>query len=93
MKYEDKNGEIKIVLIEIKPEIQTKPPQRKQTPTGKPTRRFLNEVSTWGVNQAKWKAAEKYAKDSSEIYQTSVYIQAHVSHEKQSSWSQRPLEQ
>jgi hypothetical protein len=63
MKYEDRQGEIKIVLIEIKPAIQTKPPQRKNTPTGKPTRRFLNEVSTWGVNQAKWKAAEEYAQD------------------------------
>jgi hypothetical protein len=63
MKYQDKDGQIKIVLIEIKPAVQTKPPQVKHTPTGRPTRRFLNEVTTWGVNQAKWKAAEEYAKD------------------------------
>jgi hypothetical protein len=63
MKYKDRNGEIKTVLIEIKPAIQCQPPKRKDTPTGKPTRRFLNEVATWGVNQAKWKAATEYAKD------------------------------
>ena len=57
----DKNGEIKSVLIEVKPDIQTRPPVRKNTPTGKPTRRFINEVMTWGVNQAKWEAATKYS--------------------------------
>lgn len=63
MKYKDKNGKIKTVLIEVKPDVQTREPVRKNTPTGKPTRRFLNEVMTWGVNQAKWKAAIEYAKD------------------------------
>ena len=61
MKYKDKNGEIKSVLIEVKPDIQTRPPVRKNTPNGKPTRRFINEVMTWGVNQAKWEAATKYS--------------------------------
>jgi hypothetical protein len=63
MKYKDKNGKIKTVLIEVKPDIQTREPVRKNSPTGKPTRRFLTEVMTWGVNQAKWKAAIEYAKD------------------------------
>jgi hypothetical protein len=63
MKYKDKNGKIKTVLIEVKPDIQTREPVRKNSPTGKPTRRFLSEVMTWGVNQAKWKAAIEYAKD------------------------------
>jgi hypothetical protein len=61
MKYKDRNGDIKSVLIEVKPDIQTRPPVRKNTPTGKPTRRFINEVMTWGVNQAKWEAATKYS--------------------------------
>jgi hypothetical protein len=61
MKYKDRNGEIKSVLIEVKPDIQTRPPVRKNTSNGKPTRRFINEVMTWGVNQAKWEAATKYS--------------------------------
>lgn len=41
-------------LIEIKPKKQTKPP--KLNPKHK--RRYLKEVKTWGINEAKWKAAE-----------------------------------
>ena len=63
IKYKTNTGEIKSALIEIKPHIQTQPPKRKDTPTGKPTRRFLNEVATWGVNQAKWKAANEFCED------------------------------
>jgi hypothetical protein len=63
MKYRDRDGNIKSVLIEVKPHSQTSPPKKKETPNGKPTRRFLNEVATWGVNQAKWNAATEYCKD------------------------------
>lgn len=63
MKYRDKNGNIRTVLIEIKPHVQTQPPKRKETSTGKPTRRFITEVATYAVNQAKWKAAQEYCLD------------------------------
>ena len=43
-------------LIEIKPKRQTKPP--KENP--KHRRRFLKEVRVWGINEAKWKAAEEF---------------------------------
>ena len=43
-------------IIEIKPKKQTVPPK---TPKRK-TKNYLNEVKTWGVNTAKWKAAETY---------------------------------
>lgn len=46
-------------LIEIKPEKFTKEPK---IPKRK-TKQFLNEVMTWGVNQAKWKAAEEFCLD------------------------------
>jgi len=46
-------------IIEVKPKKQTIPPQ-KQT---KITRRYLTEVKTWGVNEAKWKAALEFCKD------------------------------
>lgn len=52
------DGAKKCMLLEVKPKAQTiepKIPKRK-------TKRFLTEVMTWGVNQAKWKAAEDYCK-------------------------------
>ena len=54
-------GKLKTVLIEIKPYAQTKPPMI--TESKKKSRKYLNEVMTWGVNSAKWKAAREYCKD------------------------------
>ena len=53
------------VLIEVKPKAQTVPPDisKKNTSTGKLSRRYINEVKTWGINQAKWQAAEDFSKD------------------------------
>ena len=59
VKYKDKTGATKTMLIEIKPDHQTKPPVQPQ----RKTKRFINEVMTYGVNQAKWKAAEEYCLD------------------------------
>ena len=49
-------------MIEIKPKYQTKPPDigKKNTTTGRVSRRYLNEVKTWGINEAKWKAARMF---------------------------------
>lgn len=55
----DKNGNLQTYLIEIKPEKQTKPPETQK----KVTKKYLEEVVTWGTNEAKWKAATEYAKD------------------------------
>jgi hypothetical protein len=46
-------------LIEIKPKKQTKPP--KNDP--KHRRRYLREVKTYAVNEAKWIAAKKVCED------------------------------
>jgi hypothetical protein len=46
-------------LIEIKPSKFTKEPQIPQ----RKTKKFLQEVMTWGVNQAKWKAANEFCLD------------------------------
>jgi hypothetical protein len=59
IKYRKSNNEVKTLLIEIKPDSQTRPPTKKD----KVTRRFLTEVQTWGINQAKWKAASEYCLD------------------------------
>lgn len=54
-------GGTRTVLIEVKPYKQTQPPTI--TEGKKKSRRYVNEVMTWGVNSAKWKAARAYCKD------------------------------
>lgn len=56
----NKEGRKETAIIEVKPHYQTIPPERNK---GKSQKRFLNEVYTWGLNEAKWKAANEYCKD------------------------------
>jgi len=54
-----------IIMIEIKPEKQTRAPdlsKRNATKTGRISRRYLNEVKNYGVNEAKWEQARNYCK-------------------------------
>ena len=55
----NKDGILETALIEVKPKSQTQPPKRQN----KITKRYLTEVKTWGVNEAKWSAANEYCKD------------------------------
>ena len=55
----DKEGLTSTLLIEVKPLNQTKPPEV----TKKITKKYINEVATWGINQAKWKAAADFCED------------------------------
>jgi hypothetical protein len=59
VKKKNIDGSIETSLIEVKPAAQTKPPIKKT----KITRQYINEVTTWGVNEAKWKAAKEYCDD------------------------------
>jgi hypothetical protein len=59
IKVRSRDGSSKRILIEVKPEKQTKPPEKKK----KVTKRLINEIATWGVNDAKWKAATDYCLD------------------------------
>ena len=59
VKVQGKDGVTRTMIIEIKPRRQTKEPVKKK----RVTKQYINEVTTWGVNQAKWKAAEEYALD------------------------------
>lgn len=54
------NGIKETSLIEVKPASQTRPPVIQE---GNKSRRYINEVMTWGVNEAKWKAAKEYCED------------------------------
>jgi len=62
IKMRDKDGKISTKMIEIKPRSQSVPP----TPKGKgskPTKKYLREVATFGINSAKWHAAKEYCAD------------------------------
>jgi len=59
VKKKNKDNTVSTIVIEIKPKAQTVEPKVQK----KPSRRYINEVMTWGVNQAKWKAAEDFCKD------------------------------
>ena len=54
-----KDGKSQTLIIEIKPLKQTIEPQK----TNKKTKRYINEVMTWGINSSKWKAAQEFCKD------------------------------
>lgn len=54
-----KDGSVSKYLIEIKPEKFTKPPDIPK----KQTKKFIDEVFQYGVNVAKWKAADGFCKD------------------------------
>ena len=54
IKIEQTTGGVKKFLIEVKPKHQCKDPIK---PPKKRTRKWYNEVKTWGINQAKWKSA------------------------------------
>ena len=58
LKITYKNG--KTVLVEIKPEKETKPPKF----NGKKTKRYINEGLTYVKNMNKWSAAQKFAADN-----------------------------
>ena len=62
MEYRNARNVIVQTLIEVKPSIQTKPPnpKRKLTKTGRKSKRYLREVNAYIINDAKWKQAIKY---------------------------------
>lgn len=54
-----RTGDIKKYLIEIKPKKQTIEP----TVQNRKTKKYINEVTTYVVNQAKWEAAREWCAD------------------------------
>ena len=65
MKYRNSKGMIVEELIEVKPFSQCSPPNPKKrlTKTGRTSKRYLKEVQTYMVNEAKWNQAMTYCKD------------------------------
>ena len=59
VKVRTKDGKTKTMILEVKPKKQTMQPE----PRKRVTKQYITEVATWGVNQAKWKAATEYCLD------------------------------
>ena len=60
IKVKQSSGNIKKFIIEVKPKKQTRPPK----PVVRKTKRWIKEVRTFGINEAKWKHATKWCKDN-----------------------------
>ena len=60
IKVKQSSGNLKKFIIEVKPKKQTRPPK----PVVRKTKRWINEVRTFGVNEAKWKHAKEWCKDN-----------------------------
>jgi len=58
VKIKNKHGSIKTMILEIKPEKQTKEPKNKKTKS------YKTDMATYLVNEAKWLAANKLCKDN-----------------------------
>ena len=52
-----KDGSNKKYLIEVQPERFTKPPEPRRK-----TKKYLQEVATYAVNEAKWDSAKSFCK-------------------------------
>tara|TARA_B100001250_G_scaffold214580_1_gene184103 strand:+ start:1642 stop:2085 length:444 start_codon:yes stop_codon:yes gene_type:complete len=60
LKYNDTNGKRRSMVVEVKPDKETKMPI---TNPKRRTKSWAYSVRTWAINQAKWKAAREYCKD------------------------------
>jgi len=60
LKYKDKNGNYRTLVVEIKPAKDLKMPE---TNPKRRTKSWAYSVKMWVVNQAKWEACREYCKD------------------------------
>ena len=60
IKVKQSSGNIKKFIIEVKPKKQTRVPK----PVERKTKKWINEVKTYGINEAKWKSAVKWCKQN-----------------------------
>tara|TARA_B100000287_G_scaffold101199_1_gene93390 strand:- start:2226 stop:2669 length:444 start_codon:yes stop_codon:yes gene_type:complete len=60
IKVRQASGDIKKFIIEVKPKKQTRPPE----PVHRKTKKWLNEVKTYSINEAKWKSASEWCSNN-----------------------------
>ena len=61
IKVKQRDGSLKKFIIEVKPKKQCKPPPK--NPKRK-TKKWLGEVKTWNINEAKWKYATEWCENN-----------------------------
>lgn len=61
VRVKNKSGLLESMILEVKPKSQSAPPTKRN----RVTQKYITEVMTWGINEAKWKAAVEYCKDRS----------------------------
>ena len=59
IRVRNKEGMTETIMIEVKPLKETREPKKRS----RVTKQYLYEVRTWGINNAKWKAAKDYCAD------------------------------
>lgn len=59
IKSKNKQGILETIVMEVKPKSQSLPPKQQQ----RVSKKYITEVMTYGINQAKWKAASEFCKD------------------------------
>lgn len=62
-KIKNKNGGIDKLVIEVKPEKQTKPPKEK-----KDKRKYFSEMKIFAINNYKWEAAKKFCSKNGWVF-------------------------
>jgi hypothetical protein len=60
IEVKETSGKIKKYIVEVKPKRQTLEPKK----PSRTTKTYINEVTTYAVNQAKWGAAREFAIDN-----------------------------
>ena len=60
IKVRQASGNIKKFIIEVKPKKQTRPPE----PVHRKTKKWLNEMKTYSINEAKWKSASEWCSNN-----------------------------
>ena len=61
-------------LLEVKPLNQCVPPKI----SSRKTKRYVNEVLTYGINQSKWKAAKEYCADRGWRFQVLTEVDLNI---------------
>jgi hypothetical protein len=59
VRIKNDKGLTEAMILEVKPKKQSEPPKVQK----KATKRYIKEVVTFGVNEAKWKAATEFCQD------------------------------
>jgi hypothetical protein len=59
VKRKNREGVIESIIIEVKPYAQTLEPKVQSNIT----KRYIQEVHTYGINKSKWTQAQEYCKD------------------------------